>query len=88
MRSACIGCPFKSNREWRSLTPGEFDDACEVDESLRATYVRTGLEDNKDVRDQVFLHADRVPLREVDLGREYMEKQFSFLDECEGMCGV
>jgi len=87
-RSACIGCPFRSNKEWLTLSKQEFSDACEVDELLRTTYGRTGRGGGKDMKDLVFLHADRMPLRKVDLGREHKERQYSLLDECEGMCGV
>lgn len=56
-RSACIGCPFRGRDEWLSLTPEEFEDACEVDEAIR---------NSGGMRGQMFLHRSCVPLREVD----------------------
>lgn len=85
-RSACIGCPFRSNAEWRALSAAEFEDACVVDDFIRTRFRKSG-QDN-DMHDEVFLHRDAIPLRDADLGREYMERQYSLLDECEGMCGV
>lgn len=82
-RSACFFCPFKTNAEWRRLRdtePDEWAKAVEFDRRIR-TSKQPGL------TSQFFVHRDRVPLEEVDLS-DPLEAQFSFLDECEGMCGV
>jgi hypothetical protein len=78
-RSACIGCPFRSNEEWRSLTPEEFEDACKFDDGLRPHYR---------FKDHIFLHRSLKPLREVDF-RTDTEKGQTLLwgNECEGLCG-
>jgi len=80
-RSACIGCPYHSNREWRRLkdeSPEEWQDAVEFDRAIR---------DCGGMRGKVFLHADRVPLDEVDLStREDFGQLSLFTNECEGMC--
>jgi len=34
-KSSCVGCPYRSDREWRALTQNEFSDACLVDDALR-----------------------------------------------------
>jgi hypothetical protein len=79
-RSACIGCPFKSNAEWRALPPEEWADACEVDEAIR---------DRGGMRGQLFLHRDAVPLIQVDLSTREDQGQTSLWGaECLGMCGV
>lgn len=59
-RSACIGCPFHSNDEWRQVrtVPDEWADAVAVDAALRRIPRFDGA---------AFLHADRVPLADVDL---------------------
>ena len=41
-----------------------------------------------DNTDPVFLHADRIPLDQIDFDSEDSQLSFSFDDECEGMCGV
>lgn len=83
-RSACIGCPFRSDKEWLSLTDEEFEDACQVDDSLRngAGYGR-----HRDMRGTVYLHAERRPLRVVSLNVQ-RNQQDLWGNECEGMCGV
>lgn len=86
-RSACIGCPYKSNTEWRRLrdeAPDEWADAVAFDEAIRDGHGRTrGL-----MRGKVYLHAQRVPLAIVDLSTAEDRGQLGlFDDECLGMCG-
>jgi hypothetical protein len=81
-RSACIGCPFHSNEEWRRMrdsTPDEWADAVEFDKAIR---VSGGM------RGETFLHRSCKPLDEVDLTTAADHGQLSFLDECAGVCGV
>ncbi len=83
-RSACIGCPYHSNAEWRTLRderPAEWADACAFDRELRH-----GL---KGVQQPVYLHRSLVPLDEADLNDDDPNQlAFSWAEECEGMCGV
>jgi hypothetical protein len=91
-RSACIGCPFKSDHEWRLLRdtmPDEWQDAVDFDNEYReAVRVRGKLSSIP------FLHKSLIPLGEVDLRTSKEKGQFSlfgedqFDQECEGMCGV
>lgn len=86
-RSACIGCPFKSDDEWRRLRdyyPDEWADAVEFDYALRvATAQRNKL------TSVPFLHSSCLPLDEADLRTMKEKGQDSLFDqECEGMCGV
>jgi len=82
-RSACIGCPYHSNHEWRRIKddPKAWDDAVDFDRQIRAGTDMTG---------EAFLHRDCKPLDEVDLRTDIEKGQgvFSFDDECDGMCGV
>lgn len=79
-RSACIGCPYRSNAEWRALTPDEFADAVDFDHSIR---------NSDDMRGKMYIHRDCIPLAEVDLRTDYDKGQLSlWQDECDGMCGV
>ena len=42
-----------------------------------------------DLTDQKqYLHSKKIPLEEVDLRNDEDMGQLSFLDECDGMCGV
>jgi hypothetical protein len=63
-RSACIGCPFKSNDEWRALKemPVEWANAIEFDE-----FLRTEPRMVQRFHGKAFLHRSGIPLREVDL---------------------
>tara|TARA_R100001463_G_scaffold44124_1_gene91801 strand:+ start:1738 stop:2556 length:819 start_codon:yes stop_codon:yes gene_type:complete len=83
-KSACIGCPFHNNVQWRDMKindPTSFADAIEFDEGIRYP------ENNEDIRQ--FLHAERKPLAEVDLQNLEDKGQLNlFMNECEGMCGV
>lgn len=76
-RSACIGCPYRSDDEWLSIKRVEADwlSAIEFDESIRKI-----LPDA-----ECFLHRSCIPLKDVDLG--YTDNDVSLLDECSGLCG-
>ncbi len=59
-KSACIGCPYHGNRQWRDLRdnhPDEWADAVAFDEAIRKGGAR-GLPLNG----EAFLHRSRVPL--------------------------
>ncbi len=81
-RSACIGCPFHSNAEWRNIKdnhPEEWADAVEFDKLTR----RKG-----GMRGDLFLHKDCVPLDEADLDTPEEKGQNDWVNECTGMCGM
>lgn len=64
-RSACIGCPYHTNVEWRRLrdeAPAEFADAVEFDVELRAKPLGG-------FKSEAYLHGDRVPLAEANLDK-------------------
>lgn len=78
-RSACLGCPFKRDSEWRHTKFGPEDEWAEtvaVDRELRANGKKQ------------YMHRSCKPLDEVDLSTPEDHGQMSFLSECEGMCGV
>lgn len=54
-KSACVGCPFRSDVAWRDLAPWERAEAIEIDEAIR------------DARPpfRLYLHRSGRPLREV-----------------------
>lgn len=79
-KSSCIGCPFHSNEQWRSLTAEEFADAVLVDRAIR---------NQPKIKAQQFMHRSMIPLDEVDLRTAAELGQGDlFGNECEGMCGV
>lgn len=88
-KSSCIGCPFHSDAAWRRLrdeTPDEWADAVLVDKAIRKLVDRPGV---PTMRGEQFLHAQRVPLEQVDLSTAEDRGQLNlFINECEGMCGV
>lgn len=80
-RSACIGCPYRRNSEWRTLTADEFADAVDFDYAIRDSWQR--------IKGRVYLHSDCVPLDMVDLRTEQEKGQLDLWgNECEGMCGL
>ena len=86
-RSACIGCPFKNDNEWRYLRdemPEAWADAVDFDHKIRAL-----LKAGDRFYGTAYLHAQMKPLDLVDLRTASEQGQDSLFDqECEGMCGV
>lgn len=85
-KSACKGCPFHDNQQWRQLrdfAPDDFADAVAVDHALRAKGPAGKMKQLE------YMHRSLVPLDEVDLSTAEDRGQLNlFLNECEGMCGV
>ena len=84
-RSACIGCPYHSNSEWKDLKendPRSFAEAVFVDRALREMPHLRALS-----KGTAYLHRNRRPLDEIDFTetRDYIE---SMQEECEGLCGI
>lgn len=83
-RSACVFCPYHSDAYWRAMRetrPREWDMAVEVDLLVRQL---PGL------KDEGYLHRDRVPLSEVVLAPEDAGQlgMFEGGSECGGGCYV
>lgn len=78
-RSRCIICPYRSNESWRQLSAEEFEQACEVDDSLRVGGAPRGF------KSLPYLHRERIPLRQVDLSAN--DDLFPE-DDCMGGCGT
>jgi len=84
-RSACIGCPFHSDHEWRNIkdNPEQWADACDFDQKIRQSERNIGL------KGEFYLHGQLVPLSDVDLSTPEDHGQLNmFGNECEGLCGV
>jgi hypothetical protein len=87
-KSACTFCPYHNNDQWREMKANDPDAWAEAVAVDRA--IRPGMPGPKRPEGtRWFVHADRVPLDEVDLSTPEDRGQLNlFLNECEGMCGV
>lgn len=75
-KSACIGCPYHGNRQWRELRdehPDEWADAVEFDAAIRNGGAR-GLPLNG----EAFLHRSRVPLALAPIDRTTLAERKSW----------
>lgn len=80
-RSACIGCPFHSDREWRGMRdnrPEEWADAVAFDRAIR----KAG-----GMRGDAYLHRSLLPLDEAPIDGNKDQADL-WGEECAGMCGV
>lgn len=85
-RSACVFCPYKSDREWGRLKrtdPTGWARGVEIDESLR----QPDSVVNRQLNHQLFVHRSAQPLATVDF--DDRSGWLGFAQECEsGVCGV
>lgn len=83
-KSSCTFCPYHDRQTWleiKQTDPKSWQDAVQVDHAIRE-----GVHGSKQ---RLFLHRSSVPLEEVDLTDPNKDQvAFSFMDECDGMCGV
>lgn len=73
-KSACVGCPYHSNREWLRIYrsyPEEAQRAIELDERLRDPE-RVSVEPNPRVMN--YLHPSRRPLAETLERLDYLDR--------------
>lgn len=81
-RSACIGCPFHTDKEWREMKeerPEEWAEAVAFDRAIRSL---------PRINNPCFLHRSGQPLEDVDLRSAEELGQTGFLAECTGHCGL
>lgn len=85
-RSACVFCPYRSNKEWvhlKETDPEGWARAVEIDNALRTE----GTVCNRNMDQKMYLHRSCLPLEVIDFGATYTLFRPT-LSECEGMCGV
>ncbi len=84
-KSACIGCPYRSDESWiqmRDERPEEFADAVEFERAILGGISGTN-------KSGVYLHRSLAPLDRVEFKTKAELPLFSeFTQECEGLCGV
>lgn len=83
-KSACIGCPYHRNAQWRRLrddSPAEWADAVDFDAQIRAGHGTPGL---GQLRGEAYLHESQVPLDQAPIdrvsGSEWRNRQENLLD--------
>lgn len=84
-RSACSYCPYHSNKEWQRIKteePEHFEEAVIFEKE--AQKYADGCEV---IKGKPFLHASLKPLGEIEFQDKKNQFEFSWMDECEGMCG-
>lgn len=88
-KSACLGCPLHSNKEWIELhdnSPDEFADTVELELQMQKQAQALG-------KAKPYLHRDCIPLNEVvDNLKQQKDLQAELFsdhqDECDGYCFV
>jgi hypothetical protein len=87
-KSACLGCPYHHNAQWRDIKNNDAEgwaDVVAFDKALREKPY-PGLVGKP------YLHRDMLPIDEVDLSTDEDRGQMNlfgeFSEECEGFCGV
>ena len=86
-RSACYFCPYRSDDEWVALKtnqPESFELAVRHEETAQDSANQCSKR-----KGVPYLHRTGVSLDKVDFKAAREDpRQFSMMDECEGMCGV
>ncbi|WP_165983929.1 hypothetical protein [Streptomyces sp. YIM 98790] len=68
-KSACLGCPFHGNAQWRAIrdtSPEEWHDVVEFDAAIRQGNARANATGNH-LLGQAFLHRSRLPLSQAPI---------------------
>jgi len=89
-RSACTFCPFHKNSEWQEIKQNkqEWEEVVMIDRLIRHQEKHKKNIKNEHQMDELYLHAERKPIDEIDFRSAEEKGQYSLLDECEGMCGI
>ena len=81
-KSSCIGCPYRSPREWRDMyrdRPEEYADAVLVENTMRDSKAADRFDNNVSLFKGQQL---------ADVNWDEMPEQSDMFDECEGFCHV
>ena len=82
VRSACIYCPYQTNKEWKIIkeNPKYWKQVVNLDEQIRNGGKRDKIKLN------MYLHKSAEPIKDANL-EDKDANQLSLLDECDGMRG-
>lgn len=89
VRSACVFCPFHSDREWQRLKtdePEAFAAAVAFEREMWAAWEEHGTIAGLDSRPS--LHKSGTPLGELDFAGAQQEMFGGWGNDCAGVCGV
>ena len=85
-KSACVYCPFHSDRYWAELKnehPEEFSKAVAIDAMLRE-HSNPEVSKRAHLKNTIYVHRSCKPLGEIDFG----DQPDLFDEECAGVCGL
>lgn len=89
-KSACVFCPYKSDRNWLRMKKEDskaWARAVEIDEALR----KPGTVMNRKMNNPLYLHRSLRPISEINFELKIAAnpQQFPLFSlECEGVCGI
>lgn len=87
MKSSCIGCPYHSDRYFRTMKeerPEEWQDVVSFDRQLRSEFLTNNpVKGFRNLKGKAFLHRKCIPLSEVYLQEDQLDL---FGEECSGYC--
>ena len=87
-RSACVYCPFHSNREWRRVrsVPEDWNKAVNFEKELHRLWDEKGGFGG--LKSRPTLHESGVPLSEANIDEDQVSLFSNWDNECAGICGV
>ena len=80
IRSSCIGCPYQSNSEWKTLSEKEIENVEEVENAAHQHFLnRTGIE--------LYFHGKLEMIKDKPFGDNSAQLELDLkTEECEGGC--
>lgn len=78
-RSACVVCPYRSDKEWMNLTQEELNIAIDFEKKVNKKI---------NINNKLFLHSSLNDLDKVDFDKNKNQLEFGFVNECEGYCSI
>lgn len=82
IKSACLGCPHRSDLDWAAIKQGDSAEWNEIVEFDRAIRMCTGLQG------KAYIHRSLTPIDQVPLGEGQMNLDLDDMLYCAGGCGL
>ena len=83
VKSACIGCPYHSDKTWLSMTGAEIADAEAFERDLNIAIETGKYADKPYYANGAHLHPTKIPLSD----KPYIKNRESLPGEQDGVCG-